>query len=117
MGFPDIKLLKPLAEALQISVQELMQCKRMEPGQFAGEITDKPIAGTQKTRKGLWLGKYRRVPAAICFVFYALFHALSDFPSFSEQLDWLSPLDRLLFFVTIGAFVYASYREDNHGER
>ena len=116
VGFPDIKLLEPLAEALQISIQELMQCEKNEPDQIAPEMTDEEMIDTQKIGKSLWLGKYRRMLAAISFLLYALFRMLAGNALFYGQLDWLSPLVKLLFLITIGSFLYASYQEDNHGK-
>lgn len=31
VGFPDVKILQPLAEALEVSLPELLQCKMLEP--------------------------------------------------------------------------------------
>ena len=39
VGFPDIKLIEPLADALQVSVQELLQCQRTLPENISNEIT------------------------------------------------------------------------------
>lgn len=115
VGLPDIKLLEPLAEALQISIQELMQCKRMKSDQSTAEITDESEISPKEPRKELWLGKYRRVLAVIVFCVYSLFYAISRLPVLANQLNWLSPLVGILFSITIGAFLYASYREESHG--
>lgn len=104
VGFPDINLLEPLADALQISIQELMQCEQM-----------KQKANSVETKKEFWLFKYRRVLAVLCAFIYTLFNLLSGNPQLAEQQVWMSPLNRLLFVVTVAAFLYASYREVNNG--
>lgn len=115
VGFPDIKLLEPLAEALQISVQELMRCERMKTEQIVVDMTDEIPEITLEMKKESWLGKYRRVLALICFLVYSLFYVLSKNPQVAEQQVWMAPLNRILFFVTVIAFLYASYREVNYG--
>lgn len=104
IGFPDINLLEPLAEALQISIQELMQCEQMKPKENAAE-----------TKKEFWLFKYRRILAMLCAFVYALFCLLAGNPQLAEQQIWISPLNRFLFLVTIAACLYASYREVHNG--
>ena len=115
VGFPDVKLLEPLAEALQISVQELMQCKKMKTEQTDRELITKPVEKTQKTEKKSWIEKHRRLLALLCFLAYIVIWKMSEILSFYEQWDWLSPLVRILFFLTIVALLYASYQEDDHG--
>lgn len=104
VGFPDIKLLEPLAEALQISIQELMRCEQIKQEENAVEM-----------RKESWLFKYRRILAVLCFMAYAMFCMLSDYSQLAEQQVWMSPLNRLLFLMTVAVFLYASYREVNDG--
>lgn len=115
VGFPDIKLLEPLAEALQISIHELMHCERMEPEPPSAQMPHEVTETALKSKKESWLGKHRRVLAVLCFLIYTLFYALSSNPHFAEQLAWMSPLNRLLFLVTVVAFLHASYREVDHG--
>ena len=74
VGFPDINLLEPLADALQISIQELMQCEQM-----------KPKANSVETKKKFWLFKYRRALAVLCAFTYALFCLLSGYSQLAEQ--------------------------------
>lgn len=104
VGFPDINLLEPLADALQISIQELMQCEQMKPEENSVSMKTEPR-----------LFKYRRVLAVICLFVYALFCLLSGSFQLAEQQIWMSPLNRFLFLVTVAAFLYASYREVNNG--
>ena len=115
VGFPDIKLLEPLAEVLQISIQELMQCEQIKPKENAVEMPDEVTETSQETRKETWLGKYRRVLEVVCFLSYTMFYALSRNPQLADQQVWISPLNRLLFLVTVLAFLYASYQEVNNG--
>lgn len=104
VGFPDIQLLEPLAEALQISIQELMQCERIKPEENPVEMKTEP-----------WLYQYRRGLAVLCALVYALFSMLAGDPRLVQQLVWMSPLNRMLFLVTVAAFLYASYREVHNG--
>lgn len=104
VGFPDINLLEPLADALQLSIQELMQCEQLKPEETAVATKPEP-----------WLYKYRRRLAALCALVYALFYSLLNDPQLAEQLFWMSPVNRLLFLVTVAAFLYASYREVHNG--
>lgn len=115
VGFPDIKLLEPLAEALQITIVELMRCERMEMEQITAEMTDEATESKWKTKKESWIGEHRRMLAVLCFLIYAMFYVLSTNPQFAEQQVWMSPLNRLFFLVTVVAFLYASYREVDHG--
>lgn len=116
VGFPDIKLLEPLAEALQISLQELMQCERMKPEQIAVDITDEVVETTSEIKKESRLGKCRRTLAKLCFWVYILFYVLSRDPRFAEQSVWISPLNTVLFLATVLLFLYASYREVEYGK-
>ena len=104
VGFPDINLLEPLADALQISIQELMQCQQLKPEENSVEMKTEP-----------WLYKYRRALAALCALVYALFYSLLNDPQLAEQLFWMSPVNRLLFLLTVAAFLFAAYREVHNG--
>ena len=104
VGFPDINLLEPLADALQISIQELMQCEHIKTEEKPVEMKAEP-----------WLYKHRRSMAVLCALVYALFSMLAGDPQLVQQLVWMSPLNRLLFLVTVAAFLYASYREVHNG--
>ena len=51
MGFPDIHLLEPLAEALQITLIELMRSRKMEepiPGEAAAAVVSETVSSIQK---------------------------------------------------------------------
>lgn len=109
VGFPDIQLLEPLAEALQISVQELMQCERTE--QIAMVMPENAAETTPEIKKESLPDRYRRVLAVLCFLTYELFSVLSGNPQYAQQQVWMSPLNRLLFLAAVGAFLCVSYRE------
>lgn len=54
VGFPDIKLLQPLAEALEITIVELMQSKRIEediPKETAAEMVSRTVDQIQEQGK------------------------------------------------------------------
>ena len=111
VGFPDIKLLEPLAEALQISIQELMQCERITPEQIAVDMTDPVTEAASEIKKELQIGKRRRIMALLSFSVYLLFYVLSRNPQYAEQQFWMVPLNKSLFLMTVLVFLYASYRE------
>lgn len=111
VGFPDIKLLEPLAEALQISIQELMQCERITPEQIAVDMTDPVTEAASEIEKESQIRKCRRIMALLSFFVYLLFYVLSRNPQFTEQQFWIVPLNKSLFLMTVLVFLYASYRE------
>ena len=45
-GYPDIVLLEPLAEELEISIAELMHSKRMDPAELFPEKADEAVSNT-----------------------------------------------------------------------
>ena len=54
VGFPDIKLLEPLAEALELTIVELMQSKRIEkdiPKEEAAEMVSRTVNTLQEQGK------------------------------------------------------------------
>ena len=103
VGFPDIKLLEPLAEALHISIEELMHCQRLQT-KYANIPQKKP-----------WYYLHRKSLAALCIVVYGLFCLLKNSPRFVDQLLWTSPLSCVLFMLTVIAVLYASYQEVFYG--
>jgi len=107
IGFPDIKLLEPLANALQITVVELMNCERENPQIIS--------ANTSNKKTGSWFRTHCLALPAVCFLLYMLQYILTRMPMLTGQLYWLSTVGRILFFATVGTFLYASYKEDGHG--
>lgn len=61
VGFPDISLLEPLAEALGISVMELMRTERMDNETIPAETADQAVIQTldlaQEQNRNLWRGR------------------------------------------------------------
>ena len=47
---------------------------------------------------------------------YVLFSVLLKEPQYADQLDWMNPLSRLLFLLTVAAFLYASWQEVDYGK-
>lgn len=78
VGFPDIKLLEPLAEALELTLTELLKCEVMEkPLPEAAEAETDRLLTEQRTisRKRklfLWLGQL--VILAVAFVLVHISH-------------------------------------------
>lgn len=107
IGFPDVKLLEPLADALQISVEELIRCQRTQMETLAENMT--------KSKKKSWIYRHRSWLVAICLLVYMVLGWLQRNPQYTDQLFWLSPLNHLVFLLTVISFVYASYREVHHG--
>lgn len=107
IGFPDVKLLEPLADALQISVEELIRCQRTQTETLAENMTE--------AKKKAWIYRHRSWLVAICLLVYMVLGWLQRNPQYTDQLFWLSPLNHLVFLLTVISFVYASYREVHHG--
>lgn len=101
VGFPDIKLLEPLAEALQISVSELIH------GQTGALL---------KQKKKPWIARHRTALAVLCFAICIVMQMLSGVPKLAQQQAWMSPLHKVLFLLTAAAFLYASYREVSYDD-
>ena len=74
VGFPDIKLLEPLAEALELTLTELLKCEVMEkPLPEEAEAETEQILEEQKTisrrrKLFLWLGQLAILAAAFVLV-------------------------------------------------
>lgn len=107
IGFPDVKLLEPLADALQISVEELIRCQCTQSETLAENMTE--------AKKKSWLYRHRNWLVAICLLVHMVLGWLQRNPQYTDQLFWLSPLNHLVFLLTVISFVYASYREGHHG--
>lgn len=111
VGFPDIQLLEPLAEALQITLLELMRGEKMESEQVDKDVADEAITDTLKMVKKSWFDKYRFLLATVSVVLYLLLWELKASPLFAQQLNWMVPLERILFLVTVGVLLHAAYRK------
>lgn len=101
VGFPDIKLLEPLAEALNITLIELMQSQKMEepiPGETAAEVMSDTInairqqdALSRKQKTDLVWGTVL-IGASAAFVY-----CLGRFYTFDPR--WIGSLLRLIALV------------------
>jgi len=116
VGFPDIKLIEPLADALQVSVQELLQCQRILPENISNEITVDRKNGKLPCKWTLWITNHRGSLAAGFCLAYVIFDSLRQNPMFMPYQGWMSNVSMLLFLVVMCAFLYAAYRkEEKHG--
>lgn len=74
VGFPDIKLLEPLAEALELTLTELLKCEVMKKPlpETAAEETDRILEQqrtlSRKRKLMLWLGQCAILAAAFVLV-------------------------------------------------
>lgn len=98
VGFPDIKLLEPLADALGITLIELMQSKRMEqplPAEAAASVVSDSVVSIReqdkrmrKQQRDLVLGTLV-IGGGACFLW-----CLGSFYGFEPQ--WIGSLLRLI---------------------
>lgn len=69
-GFPDVKLLEPLAQALEVSLVELMQGKRQEADTLtvaeADEVVSQAMGQSEKTTARRYLKLFRWFLIAVC---------------------------------------------------
>ena len=115
IGFPDIKLLEPLAEALELTIEELMRCERTKPDLISGDLAEKTTETKVTPIKETWLSKYHMVFALLCYLGYTLLYRLSNSLQFAEVWDSLIPVKNIFFLATVAAFIYASYKEGAYG--
>ena len=115
IGFPDIKLLEPLAEALELTIEELMRCERTKPDLISGDLAEKTTETKVTPIKEIWLAKYHMVFALLCYLGYTLLYRLSNSLQFAEVWDSLIPVKNIFFLATVAAFIYASFKEAGYG--
>lgn len=96
VGFPDIKLLEPLAEALEVSLTELLQSKRIESEQEEEALNHSTAQILEEQKKLSWqrrvvllLGYGAIAAASVVLVRVSHNAALSDF------------LRRAVYFIAI----------------
>lgn len=103
IGFPDIKLLQPLADALEITIAELMQSRILEAElskEEASEIVSETIESIRKQER-----KQRRKIYSLFFVlpvvFCAQFFMLLVYYDFKDSFDsrWTSFLFYEIIFL------------------
>lgn len=82
-GFPDVKLLEPLAQALGVSLVELIQCKRQETESLtvaeAEQVVSQAIGQSERVtaRRYLRLLKWLLVAIGIVAVYYPVITLIS----------------------------------------
>jgi len=101
VGFPDIKLLEPLAGALHISLPELIQSRQIDASSVYAEAS--PVFKAH--RKSL------RTLSILCFIIYSLLSLVLIHYAPTDQLSWLAPMEKMLFLLTAATFIYASHKE------
>lgn len=101
VGFPDIKLLEPLADALQITLIELMQSQKMEkhiPGETAATVMSDTVTAirqqgelSRKQKRDLIFGTLL-IGGGACFLY-----CLGRFYAFEPR--WIGSLLRFIALV------------------
>ena len=96
IGFPDINTLEPLANALEISVLELMKSERMVTDKVTNEQVTEIISDTLK------MAKLQRKKERKCVLFILGITVLSLIVVlFLDNMQWQA--DIILFFI-VGVF-------------
>lgn len=108
VGFPDIKLLEPLADALQISVSELIECRRSVTYLASEVLPQTPIK--EKLR---WLPKHRVALINGCILLYILDCVLYRLTFYITHFS-LSPLRLIVFTALMLGTLLSIYREEHH---
>ncbi len=101
VGFPDIKLLEPLAGALHISLPELIQSRLIETSSVYSDASP-----SFKAHR-----KSQRTFAILCFIIYSLLSLVFIHYAPTDRLSWLAPMEKMLFLLTAATFIYASHKE------
>lgn len=109
VGLPDIQLLEPLAEALHVTVLELMRGECMEEASIPVEAADAVLTDTLTLAKRKKHGRVLLV--FLCFAAYFVVFALRHDPKFYE-LGWLFWLEKVGLLCIVGLLLYASRKED-----
>ena len=63
VGFPDISLLEPLAQTLEVSVVELIRSERMEEKELPTETVEQVVIQTLDLAEEQWENTRRKIPA------------------------------------------------------
>lgn len=117
VGFPDIRMLEPLAEALEITLIELMQSKRMEspiPGGEAASVVSQTVASihtqAEQSRKQKWndLPGLLLIGGSACFLY-----CLGLFYPF--EVRWIGGLLRFIALVG-GVWGWRAFRSIRSGD-
>ena len=115
IGFPDIKLLEPLAAALDLSVAELLQCERTVP-----KVVEEPTAVPKEqllifVDEGNRRTKYKQGLAVCRVVTIALVAILAYYVGRVPDPWWLYPVALILIWVS-RLFVERLLRKTFHPE-
>lgn len=108
VGFPDISLLEPLAEALGVTMVELMRSERLEQEQITITEVETMMAQTidlaAEQERTKWRGRLLRFMAlpALYAAYMVLFFAITEYV---REPAWLGNLCR---FLIILGLVYGS---------
>ena len=62
VGFPDISLLEPLAQTLEVSVVELIRSERMEEKELPAETVEQVVIQTLDLAEDQWKERQRKIP-------------------------------------------------------
>lgn len=92
VGFPDIATLEPLAQALGVSILELMRAQRLGRTEVAGEEAAKAVSDTLQVAN-LQRGRFRQRLFQLLGAAYLLILGMLLW----EFDFWLSPLAKLVF--------------------
>lgn len=110
-GFPDIKLLEPLAEALEVSLLELMQSERIADYRIDKEDAEQVVAETisrseqaEERKRQMWKVKIL-LGASACGVLYLMWTGVRYFLGRGSQAvpkikGWYA--DPVAFYVWVG---------------
>ena len=108
VGFPDIGLLEPLAQALEVTVVELMRGEQMEQEQISIQEVETMMVQTidlaqelERTKRRNRLLRFVAMPALFCG-YMVLFMAITEY---IQEPAWLGRLCR--FLVMLG-LIYGS---------
>ena len=103
VGFPDIKLLQPLADALEITIAELMQSKLLEkeiPKEEAAQLVSQTVETIRQQEALTWKRKLILYSGyAVFFFMYVFLHQVGMLIRFESR--WTG-----LIVAEIGVFIW-----------
>lgn len=110
VGFPDIQIVEALADALEVTVLELMRGERMEEKSIPVEAADTALTDALTLAKRKRQNTLRLLLCVGCLVLYLAVANLRSTPQESGVV-WLYYLDKTVFLANVGVLLYASGRE------
>ena len=112
-GLPEISLMLPLCEILQISVNELLSGKRLQSSEYkqnAEENIMRLMEEKEQAKRSLWIG----ILAVVVTLFAGL--TLIMLSGFLEMEDWMRVVLIIIGFITmIGGLIIAIALEVTSG--